>query len=70
MQEILDAIIAEQYDAIGALDIPEHYRGVTVHADEVAMFEGMPSREKDPRKSLHIETCRLPSSARARRWSR
>ena len=62
MQEILDAILAEQYDAMGALDIPEHYRGVTVHADDVGMFEGMPSREKDPRKSLHIDDVPTPGA--------
>ena len=60
MQEILDAILAEHYDAVGALDIPEHYRGVTVHADDVGMFEGMPSHEKDPRKSLHIDDVPTP----------
>ena len=60
MQEILDAILAEQYDAIAALDVPDHYRGVTVHADEVGMFEGMPSREKDPRKSLHVDEVPTP----------
>lgn len=60
MQEILDAILAGQYDAVGALAIPEHYRGVTVHADEVGMFEGLSSREKDPRKSLHIDDVATP----------
>ena len=60
MQEILDAILAEQYDAVGALDIPDHYRGVTVRADEAGMFEGMSSREKDPRKSLHVDEVATP----------
>src|SRR4029079_7147046 len=60
VQEILDAILAEQYDAVGALDIPDHYRGVTVHADEADMFEGIPSREKDPRKSLHVDDVATP----------
>jgi crotonyl-CoA reductase len=60
VQEILDAILAEQYDAVGALDIPDHYRGVTVRADEVGMFEGMSSREKDPRKSLHVDEVATP----------
>src|SRR4029079_823084 len=60
VQEILDAILAEQYDAIGALDVPDHYRGVTVHADEAAMFEGIPSRDKDPRKSLHVDEVATP----------
>ena len=60
MQEILDAILAEQYDAVGALDIPDHYRGVTVHADEAEMFAGIPSWEKDPRKSLHVDDVATP----------
>ena len=60
MQEILAAILADQYDAIGALDVPDHYRAVTVHADEVGMFEGIPSREKDPRKSLHVDDVATP----------
>ncbi|HET6654243.1 MAG TPA: crotonyl-CoA carboxylase/reductase [Nocardioides sp.] len=62
MQQILDAILAgdttpEQY---AALDLPESYRGVTVHKDEVDMFEGLESRDKDPRKSLHIDEVPLP----------
>jgi crotonyl-CoA reductase len=60
VQEILDAILAEQYDALGGLDVPDHYRGVTVHADEAEMFAGIPSREKDPRKSLHLDEVATP----------
>ncbi len=60
MQEIRDAILAEQYDAIAGLDVPDHYRGVTVHADEAEMFAGIPSREKDPRKSLHLDEVATP----------
>ncbi|HEX8520121.1 MAG TPA: crotonyl-CoA carboxylase/reductase [Pseudonocardia sp.] len=60
MQEILDAVLAGHHDALAALDVPDHYRAVTVHADEVAMFEGIPSREKDPRKSLHVEDVATP----------
>jgi crotonyl-CoA reductase len=62
VQQILDAILAgdttpEQY---AALDLPETYRGVTVHKDEVDMFEGLESRDKDPRKSLHVDEVPLP----------
>jgi crotonyl-CoA reductase len=60
VQEILEAILAEQYDAIAGLEVPDHYRGVTVHADEVEMFAGIPSREKDPRKSLHLDDVPTP----------
>jgi len=65
VQKILDTILSgtattEDY---AALEIPEHYTGVTVHADEVEMFEGVPSREKDPRQSLHIEEIPTPELA-------
>ena len=60
MQEILDAIQAQQFDALAGVDVPDHYRGVTVHADEVDMFAGIPSAEKDPRKSLHVEDVPTP----------
>jgi crotonyl-CoA reductase len=60
VQEILDAILAGQYDTLAGLDMPDHYRGVTVHADEVDMFDGIPSREKDPRKALHLDEVPTP----------
>ena len=60
MQEILDAIQAEQFDALAGVAVPDHYRGVTVHADEVDMFAGIPSAEKDPRKSLHVDDVATP----------
>jgi crotonyl-CoA reductase len=61
MQEILGAILAEQFDAVAGLPIPKHYRAVTVRADETEMFDGLPSREKDPRKSLHVEDVATPA---------
>lgn len=60
MQEILDAILADELAAVGSLDIPESYRAVTVHADDVEMFADLPPAEKDPRKSLHLESVPTP----------
>ncbi|GAA4415320.1 crotonyl-CoA carboxylase/reductase [Actinokineospora soli] len=60
MQKILDAILADELDSIGHLSVPETYRGITVHADEAEMFAGLPSREKDPRKSLHLDEVPVP----------
>ena len=62
MKKILEAILAgdttpEEY---AALELPESYRAVTVHKDETDMFEGLDSRDKDPRKSLHIDEVALP----------
>jgi crotonyl-CoA reductase len=62
VQNILDAILAGDTTAedFAALDLPESYRAVTVHKDEVDMFEGLESRDKDPRKSLHVDEVPLP----------
>src|SRR5215475_4830206 len=45
---------------IGALPVPESYRGVVVRAEEATMFDGMASRDKDPRKSLHVQEVPTP----------
>ncbi len=62
MQQILDAILAGDTSAedFAALDVPESYRAAFVKKDEVDMFEGQTSKEKDPRKSLHVDQVPLP----------
>ena len=62
MQQILDAILSgtATADDIAAIPVPESYRAVTVHKDEQEMFAGVPTRDKDPRKSLHVEDVPLP----------
>ncbi len=60
MQQILDAILAQDAAAVAACPVPTSYRAVTVHADETTMFAGLESREKDPRRSLHIEEVPTP----------
>ena len=58
--EIQQAILNGDSAAVGSLPVPESYRGVTVRADEVDMFEGLESRDKDPRKSLHVDEVPVP----------
>ncbi len=62
MQQILDAILAGDTAAgdFAALEVPRSYRAVTVHKDEADMFEGEASKDKDPRKSLHLDEVPLP----------
>jgi crotonyl-CoA reductase len=62
MQSIRDAILSgdRSEDTYANLQIPESYRAVTVHKDEVDMFEGVASRDKDPRKSLHVDDVPIP----------
>ena len=62
VKQILDAILAGDTPRRTSprLELPESYRAVTVHKDEVDMFEGMATKEKDPRKSLHVDDVALP----------
>jgi crotonyl-CoA reductase len=62
VKQILDAILAGDTapEDFAALEIPDNYKAVTVHKDEVDMFEGLDSRDKDPRKSLHVDQVALP----------
>lgn len=64
MHDIRDAVIAgASSEEFAALPIPESYRAITVHKDEAAMFEGVPSRDKDPRTSLHLDEVPTPQLA-------
>src|SRR3954462_11299505 len=64
MQQILDAILAgASGDDIAALGVPASYPGAFVLRDEQAMFEGLDSGDKDPRKSLHVEDVATPELA-------
>ena len=60
MHEIRDAILAGDYAALAGTKTPESYRGVVVRKDEVGMFEGVATRDKDPRKSLHVDEVPTP----------
>lgn len=65
MQNILDAIQAGDTSSedFANIALPETYQGITVHKDEVGMFEGLASRDKDPRKSLHLDDVPIPELA-------
>jgi len=60
VDEIKDAILAGQLDALAGLSVPESYRAVLVRKDEQDMFEGLTTKDKDPRKSLHVEEVPTP----------
>jgi crotonyl-CoA reductase len=60
MQEILDAIMSGEPPAVADLKVPDSYRGVVVRADEVDMFADLPTRDRDPRKSLHVQEVPTP----------
>ncbi|CAA9329494.1 MAG: Crotonyl-CoA carboxylase/reductase, ethylmalonyl-CoA producing, partial [uncultured Frankineae bacterium] len=60
MRDVLDAILSGETAALAGTKVPEHYRGVLVRKDEQTMFEGLASRDKDPRQSLHVEEVPTP----------
>lgn len=62
VQQIVDAILAGDTasEDFANIELPESYKAVTIHKDEENMFEGVASRDKDPRKSLHIDEVALP----------
>ncbi len=50
-------------DELAALELPIEVRGALVRADEQEMFAGLPSEEKDPRRSVHVDAFPLPELA-------
>ncbi|MHA6763509.1 crotonyl-CoA carboxylase/reductase [Streptacidiphilus sp. PAMC 29251] len=62
MKSILEAITSGEASPadFAALPVPESYRAVTLHKDEEQMFAGLDSRDKDPRKSLHLDEVAVP----------
>jgi crotonyl-CoA reductase len=61
---IRDAILTgAPGEEIGALPLPGSFRAAVVRADEQDMFAGLPSEEKDPRTSVHIDEVPLPELA-------
>ncbi len=62
MQEILAAIMSgdREQATYEGLAVPDTYKAAVVLKDEVDMFAGMPSKDKDPKKSLHIDAIDVP----------
>ena len=62
MKNIREAIMDEQAktEDFEGLPLPEWMLAVTTHKDEVEMFEGIESWDKDPRKSLHLDEVQVP----------
>ncbi len=60
MKEILDAILSEEPSAVAGIPVPDSYRGVVVRKEDAGMFEGLASRDKDPRRSLHLQEVATP----------
>jgi crotonyl-CoA reductase len=62
METVRDAILSGQASSeeYAKLPLPESMQAITTHKDEIDMFEGLPSWEKDPRRALHLDEVPLP----------
>jgi crotonyl-CoA reductase len=60
VDDIRTAILNGDFAAVAELPVPDTYQGVVVRADEVDMFDGLATRDKDPRKSLHVQDVPTP----------
>src|SRR5579875_2684108 len=60
MDDIRNAILSGDFAAVAGLPVPDSYRGMVVRADEIDMFEGLTTKDKDPRKSLHLQEVPTP----------
>ncbi|HEY1222014.1 MAG TPA: crotonyl-CoA carboxylase/reductase, partial [Acidimicrobiales bacterium] len=64
MAEILDAVRdGASGETLADIPLPTSTRAVFVLRDEQDMFEGMMSKDKDPRRSLHVDEVPLPELA-------
>ncbi|MEZ5409148.1 MAG: crotonyl-CoA carboxylase/reductase [Acidimicrobiales bacterium] len=64
MQDFQDAIVnGAKAEELAALPVPDHYRAAYVRRSDAAMFEGVPSNEKDPRLSIQVGEVPTPELA-------
>jgi crotonyl-CoA reductase len=60
VDDIRNAILTDRLDVLADLPVPSAYSGVVVRADEIGMFDGLATKAKDPRKSLHRQDVPTP----------
>ena len=64
MDKILQAIMnGASGEELAAIPLPATYRAAHLRKDEQTMFDGMPSEQKDPRKSIHVGEVPVPELA-------
>ena len=71
IQQIADAIMSgdASSDDFANLAVPDHYTGALLRQEDETMFEGMPTRDRDPRKALRVEDVPVPELGPAKRSS-
>ncbi len=62
VQHILEAVMSGNATAVdfANLPIPDHYSGALLRKEDESMFDGLATRDRDPRKSLRVEDVPVP----------
>jgi crotonyl-CoA reductase len=60
VDDIRNAILNDDLGSVVDLKVPDSYQGVVVRKDEQEMFAGLTTKDKDPRKSLHVQEIQTP----------
>jgi crotonyl-CoA reductase len=64
MERFREAILdGSSGDEIAAIPLPETYRAAYIRKDDASLFEGVPSKEKDPHRSIHVGQVAVPELA-------
>src|SRR5699024_9336261 len=50
-------------DEFAHLALPDSYQAITVHKEDADMFDGLETKNKDPRNSLHLDDVPIPELA-------
>jgi hypothetical protein len=60
VDDIRTAILSDDLAAVAELPVPDSYQGMVVRADEAEIYDVLATRDKDPRKSLHLQQVPTP----------
>ena len=64
MQEFLQAIVAGAPSAeLEAIPLPSHFRAAYLRREDAKIFDGMASKDKDPRRTIKIGEIPTPELA-------
>ncbi|MDA8384706.1 MAG: crotonyl-CoA carboxylase/reductase [Actinomycetota bacterium] len=64
MQEFLQAILADaSADELEAIPIPSHFRAAYLRREDAKIFDGMASKDKDPRRTIKVGDIPTPELA-------
>ncbi|MEU5987404.1 crotonyl-CoA carboxylase/reductase [Spirillospora sp. NPDC047418] len=61
MQNFREALLGDVAPKeLAALPLPDSHRALTIHREEIGIFDGLPTGERDPRRTLHLDEVPVP----------